>query len=215
MSHITNDHVEWAVVGRLRRMLDEPPHKTFNVTQSHALFAAILCWVMQRVRASPGPNPTGADLAAAKLFERLKRDLITKAPWNILAASSDQIVRLGEHSVHVPRAPDFDSHTVDRLLVNLRNAVAHGDARNVHPFNLTVGNKRLLAGFTFHCAETDKRDRKKIIWRGQLTLLEADLRRVGSHLAKLYCDTLRHSAPHRRHSQFGADAARGVREAAA
>jgi hypothetical protein len=50
MAEITKVHVEWAVVGRLRLLLEETPHKKFNVTQSYALFTSILCWVLQHIR---------------------------------------------------------------------------------------------------------------------------------------------------------------------
>jgi hypothetical protein len=39
MGGIAGEHVEWAVVNRLKAMLDAPPQTEFNVTQSFALFA--------------------------------------------------------------------------------------------------------------------------------------------------------------------------------
>jgi hypothetical protein len=46
-------------------------------------------------------------------------------------------------------------------------------------------------------------------------LLEDDMRRIGGHLAKIYCDALRHSEAHRGDSHFGTEAASSVRETAA
>jgi hypothetical protein len=75
------------------------------------------------------------------------------------------------------------SHTVDRFLINLRDATAHGDARIVSPFNVLVERQHLLAGFSFECSE--KRDGRKT-WEGKITLLETDMRRIGIQLAKAY-----------------------------
>jgi hypothetical protein len=49
MTGVADEHVEWAVVNRLKAMLDAPPPTKFNVTQSFALFSAILLWTKQRV----------------------------------------------------------------------------------------------------------------------------------------------------------------------
>jgi hypothetical protein len=211
MTEITNDHVEWAVVGRLRLMLMEPPHKTFNVTHTYALFAAILCWVMQRIRNAQNKN----DQFAADILKKLFNQRIAEKPWSIQGLG--RVAYLGLHSVHVPAPVNFDEHTVGRLLINLRDATAHGDARNVEPFHVEKRNsgERLLAGFTFHCSEKDRKNRRRIAWQGQITLLEDDLRRIGCHLAKTYCDAMRHSEAHRRDGYFGKDAANSVREIAA
>jgi hypothetical protein len=48
MGGIADEHVEWAVVNRLKAMLDAPPKTNFNVTQSFALFSATLLWTKQR-----------------------------------------------------------------------------------------------------------------------------------------------------------------------
>lgn len=63
-----------------------------------------------------------------------------------------------------------------------------------------------LVGFTFCCSEKDKNNRGKIVWRGKITLLEDDMRRIGRHLAELYWDALSNEA--HRH-------ARSIREVAA
>jgi hypothetical protein len=116
--------------------------------------------------------------------------------------------------VFVPAPLNFSSHIVTRFLTNLRNATAHGDARNIEPFHVEKPNRteQFLAGFTFHCLEKDRGG--EIIWQGQITLLEDDMRRIGCHLAKTYCDAMRHSEAHRHDGRFGSDAA-SIREAAA
>jgi len=99
----------------------------------------------------------------------------------------------------------------ERFLINLRDAAAHGDARNVKPFHVGKPNKieQLLAGFTFHCQEKEK---GKIVWWGEITLLEDDMRRIGRHLAMTFCDALRREVDR---SDFVEEAVTCVREAAA
>jgi hypothetical protein len=48
MGGIADEQVEWTVVNRLKAMLDAPPKTKFNVTQSFALFSAILLWTKNR-----------------------------------------------------------------------------------------------------------------------------------------------------------------------
>lgn len=50
-----DEHVEWAIVNRFKAMLDAPPKTKFNVTQSFALFSAILLWTKQRARVAATP----------------------------------------------------------------------------------------------------------------------------------------------------------------
>ena len=71
MTQITQDHAEWAVVGRLRLMLEEPPHQTFNVTQTYALFTSIV-WVMQRIRIKSHQIVSNDDKIAHNLFKKLE-----------------------------------------------------------------------------------------------------------------------------------------------
>lgn len=211
MTQITDDHVEWALVGRLRLMLEEPPHENFNVTQTYALFTAILCWVMQRIRIRPHEIKSRDDRIAYDIFKKMGGVPVVTDPWRVHVAPTARIEPVGATSVAVPAPQGFETHTAERLLINLRDATAHGDARNVSPFNVTVGAEHLLAGLTFDCSELKKR---KTVWSGTITLLEADMRRIGIQLAKLYCDAIRRSEPHRRDGHFGRDAA-SIKEVAA
>lgn len=211
MTQITDDHVEWAVVGRLRLMLEEPPHENFKVTQTYALFTAILCWVMQRIRIKSHEIVSKDDKIAHNLFKKLEGASINAEPWRIHIAPTERIERVGATGVPVPAPRGVEAHTAERFLINLRDATAHGDARNVEPFN--AGG--FLAGFTFSCAEFEGRGKsRKKVWDGKITLLETDMRRVGIQLAKLYCDAIRRSEPHRHDGHFGSDAA-SIKEVAA
>jgi hypothetical protein len=207
MTHITVNHVEWAVVGRLRLMLEEPSREKFNVTQTYALFTTILCWVVQHIRIPTHEIKSPGDRIAHKLLEIFSDGAIADGPWRINVTPTARIERVGLHSIPVPAPRNFETHTVRRFLINLRDATLHGDARKVSPFNV----ERLLAGFTFACEEVSDRRRT---WEGEITLLEQDMRRIGIQLAKTYCDALRRTEPHRGDNHFGSDAA-SIRETAA
>jgi hypothetical protein len=207
VTQITDDHVEWAVVGRLRRLLEEPPHQEFNVTQAYALFTTILCWVMQHVRIPEKATTSDNDLSARDLFRTLSGMTIADDPWRVYIKPAERIELVGSRRITIPGPSNFEHHTAGRFLINLRDATAHGDARNVKPFNFPIRSEQLLVGFRFTCAEyRDPKDRKRITWQGTITLLESDMRRIGGALAKYYCDAIRRHEPHHRDSQFGRDA---------
>ena len=63
MGAIAKEHAEWAVVDRLRQML-EAPQGEYLSTQSFALFSSIVCWVMQHTRIKEGQIANEADKAA-------------------------------------------------------------------------------------------------------------------------------------------------------
>jgi hypothetical protein len=196
---ITNDHVEWAVVDRMRIMLEQPPHPTFNVTNTYALFATVLCWVMQRIRSRD--NNSRDDQTAREVFEKLSNAEVKDDPWRIHVTPIRHRVLIGSASVWVPAPSNFEEHKVADFLINLRDATAHGDARKVSPFNVPVSREHLLVGFNFAC---EKFKERKSIWKGTITLLEDDMRRIGIQLARIYCDALRE--PHRGDCNFADDA---------
>jgi hypothetical protein len=151
------------------------------------------------------------DRIAHKLFETLSKAAIKEDPWQVHVTPTERIEAIGSHRVVVPAPTNFETYSIGRFLINLRDATAHGDTRNASPFHITTGSERLLAGFRFACSEV--RDRRRI-WEGKIILLESDMRRIGIQLAKRYCDALRRREPHRRDRHFGGDAAT-IREAAA
>ncbi len=89
MGGIVDQHVEWAVVNRLKAMLDAPPKTRFNVTQSFALFSAILLWTKQRawVGGELRDRPewfNQADHAAQDARETFRAASIFDVPWSLL-----------------------------------------------------------------------------------------------------------------------------------
>ena len=71
MTQITKRHAEWAVVDRLRSMLNGPAHAEYNVTQAYGLCVAILAWVMQRVRTREDHANSLEDQAAISVKAKL------------------------------------------------------------------------------------------------------------------------------------------------
>lgn len=179
MGAITPEQTEWAVVDRLRRMLASP-QGDFTTTQSFALFSSIVCWVIQHIRVHPSDYRTETDRAAAELCAQLDDEPASSEPWCVLSGA---VGRIEKDGVRIPAPTGFESHSAARLLKNLRDAMAHSDARTVQPFN----EGQLLIGFTFHCSE--KRDRQ-VVWQGSIVLLEADMRRIGCAIAARYCDAI-------------------------
>jgi hypothetical protein len=183
MALITEDHAEWAVVDRMRQMMEEPKGD-YLATQTYAMFTAILCWVMQHLRIPVGQQANAKDHAAANLLKELEAAKASDAPWSIPVAPKERTERVGTAQVHISAPSGFADHSVKRFLINLRNAMAHGDARNVKPFN----SGPYLVGFTFNCEEADRRGR--ITWNGEITLLRSDMRRIGELLATRYRDAI-------------------------
>ena len=88
MGGILDAHVEWAIVNRLRAMLDDPPETKFNVTQSFALFTSGLMWAKNRAWvAGHRRDRTHFDNDADKLAHdarlELGNQLICGDPWRL------------------------------------------------------------------------------------------------------------------------------------
>ncbi|ARS26094.1 hypothetical protein [Sphingomonas sp. KC8] len=178
MGLITADHAEWAVVDRMRQMI-EVPQGDYLATQTYALFTSVLCWVLQHLRIPEPQRLTAKDKAAHELLTQLQGCDARHAPWSVPTAPVERIERTGSSSIRVPATHGFEGQTIEQVLINLRNAVAHGDARNVKPFN----SGPTLVGFTFDCSD-------RMGWIGQMTLLRSDMRRVGTELATRYRDAI-------------------------
>lgn len=174
MTEITKAHAEWAVVDRLRAMLNETPHAEYNVTQSYGLCVAILAWVMQRVRTPESQSNSPEDRAAISVKSALDGQSVEALPWGL---------KTGAPEGQVPVSGDFRGFTAFNFLKWLRDASCHGDARQVLPVN-SGGS---LRGFEFRA--TAKNDQER-----SLILTERDLRRIGMGLATMYCQALQSAA---------------------
>lgn len=180
MGQIPQDHAEWAVVDRLRQMLVKP-EGPYLASQSYALFSTILCWVTQHMRVHQNYQFTPGDRAASALHAALRTEAVTDDPWCIW---TEPAARIGAGGVQVPRPEGFEHHDAARFLINLRDAMAHGDARNVKPHN----HGEVLVGFSFECSEIRNR---QVAWQGRIVLLRSDMQRIGGALAARYCDAIK------------------------
>lgn len=206
---IREEHVEFAIVQRFREMLQEQ-HPRYEVSSAYALFTAILCWCTQRLRTDPKKENSPEARAAARVWADFAREPIALAPWGI--AIADAVVSSSENlSGRSFASSDFHRHTADRLIKNLRDAVAHGDARKVEPYHTGSRTKphRTLVGFRFKCEERDRQG--NVTWTGEIVFLAVDLVRIAEEVARRFCTAMEEVS---QYSYLREDAQAGVKEAA-
>jgi hypothetical protein len=196
MGGIADQHVEWAVLNRLKAMLDTPPKTKFNVTQSFALFSAILLWTKQRawVGGELHDRPgwfSEADHAARDAREALRTTNIFDAPWS-LSKTRPRLGRIDERDDAFGLADervnsDFENMTAEHFIKWLRDALAHGDGRTIRPIHKPSrrGNKTFLAGFEIVFAAARRSERNLT-----LSLYHSDMTRIGVILADAFCKAL-------------------------
>jgi hypothetical protein len=175
-------------------MLDNPPKTKFNVTQTFALFTAILLWTKNRIYVG-GDRPEyglfkDADHAARDVKNALAIQDIFDAPWFLSKAPPRLAAERGKGGFSVADATintDFVGVTAQEFVEWLRNAIAHGDGRAIRPIHKLsrTGNKALLAGFEI--AFPVKRGSRRIL---KLSLYHDDMTRIGSILADTFCRAL-------------------------
>lgn len=123
---IQESEIEWAVIERLRDILEASAGKEFEVTEAFAAFSSIICWITQRIR----PKGTSlADNAARRFYNTMDKRSFRDAPG----------------------APKYGADiTVAIAMIELRDALAHADAQNVRPLNSRErGSPPRLIGFEF------------------------------------------------------------------
>jgi hypothetical protein len=214
MGGIADEHVEWAIVNRLKAMLDAPPKTKFNVTQSFALFSAVLLWTKQRawVGGDAMDRPAWfneADHAARDAREALRLASIFDPPWSLSKARP----RFGPTREREPFDlagerinSDFEDLNAEQFIKWLRDALAHGDGRTIRPIHKPsrTGTKTYLAGFEV-VFPAHKGSKQHLT----LSLYHADLVRIGSILADAFCTALSGNL------YFEQDAATRIEEVAA
>jgi hypothetical protein len=195
MGCIADVHVEWAVVNRLRAMLGTPPKTKFNLTQSFALFSAVLLWAKQRawVGGDAMDRPVWfneADHAARDAREAMRLASIFDPPWSLskvrprfIPARERDPFELAEERIN----SDFEGMTAEQFIKWLRDALAHGDGRTIRPIHKSsrMSNKTYLTGFeiVFPARKGLKQDLT-------LSLYHVDMDRIGSILADAFCKAL-------------------------
>jgi hypothetical protein len=195
MVEISDDHVEWAVVNRMKNILEAPSVTKFEVTQSFAVFTTILMWAKNRIWVDG--NKTGkvvslapSDIASRETRNQLRGERICGPFWHLSRVSPELISVNAKYTARKEQSEinsDFDSMTAEDFFKWLRDAIAHGDGRNIRPIHRrsVKGGKTLLAGFTIVCAKARASGEQLT-----LTLYHADMKRLGARLADLFCGSL-------------------------
>jgi hypothetical protein len=151
---ISDDQIEFAVVKRLKAMIDQPPHTTYNVTQCFAMFIAVVLWIKNRAwvagnRDNCLPNLSDpADLSAHEVRNEMRGKLITENPWCLaLVTPGITLIDSKDGPANQINA-DFQKMKAEDFFEWLRHALAHGDGRTIRPIRKpTRTGKTLLAGF--------------------------------------------------------------------
>jgi hypothetical protein len=188
VSEIPDDQVEWAVVSRLRAMLEALPKTEYNVTQSFALFSSILLWTKNRAWV-PKIVDDG-DRAAKGVRDILGSGSIFDPPW-LLSQVPPNFVR-PRHEKQVPFMldpinGDFEKMIPEQFIKWLRDALAHGDGRTIKPIHpqSTKGDKTWLVGFEI--VFPVKQGSQQTL---NLSLYHSDMRRIGVAMADIFCRRL-------------------------
>jgi hypothetical protein len=186
MGGIHEEHVEWAVVNRMKRML-ETPRNDFSVTETFALFSGIVMWAKNRAWTHENANGE-SDIAARSVRTKLADALILEQPWG-LSRTIPNWDATATRSLFPPEAVniDFEGMTAERFFKWLRDALAHGDGRTVRPLHRPSHDWKTewLGGFRISFNDT-KGSEKHLL----LTLTKDDMRRLGGTLAAVFCETL-------------------------
>lgn len=112
MGQILEHAAEYETVRRLAEML-ATVREDYKATETYALFATVVCRVMQRSR-TPANQNCPDDVQAREVGAALQRARISEAPWSV-------------QGLQEMTAFDF--------FIGVRNAVAHGDGRKIRPLN--------------------------------------------------------------------------------
>lgn len=192
MTAILAEHVEWATVDRMRRMLARP-RPGFEVTGTLTLFSGILCWTMQRIRTDAEETDDIARRMQAlslSLKRQPLRAFLRTEPRAVTTtggggAGSRTEVALNSLAEFVDYGKPL---TAFRALRALCNAVGHGDARRVIPLN----RDGLLIGYRFACNEGYRDDDGRWVerWSGSLCLDAAGMASIAGELADQFCAAL-------------------------
>lgn len=142
---ILEEHVEWAVMDRLRGLLERTRElgTEHTVTLSLSLVLSIVAWGRQRIGANP-----------IEWGESLRKGLltpVTRFPWLIPAECLDGDVEAYPNGKRQKgRLVPLRDASAWEFLIFLRNSVAHGDHRNIRPMSEALGQydpRHRLSGF--------------------------------------------------------------------
>ena len=169
MAEITHEVAEYATVERLALMLRDvnEPYKT---TETYALFTAILCWVLQRMRT---PQNEGS------LHARLARQVAGILDERRILGSPPRITSMDVRANGEVEEGPLGFATAKDVLIAFRDAVAHGDARGVKPVN----ENGYLTGHEFRLRCADETHHVRLSRR--------EMAALGCDIADAFCDQMR------------------------
>ena len=180
MTKISERHIEWATVARMRDMLPSV-RRDFEVTQTYTLFTGILCWTMQRIRWKQDTTEIAQHMSSLRL--RLEEiafsEFVPRLRPRPAPANSTIDIPYNDFSAFDQTGKHGNALSV---LAALRNAVAHGDARRVSPLNR---NDKLI-GYRFDCQSEDQG------WRVPVALDTLGMSTIADELARQFCDAAIH-----------------------
>lgn len=199
MGGIHEEHVEWAVINRLKAMIDLPPPTDFNLTLGFSLFSTVLLWSKNRMWLREEDVQNEADKSALAAREALGETRIGDPPWNLSRTFPDHH---GEGAVN----HDFSDMPAWEFFKWLRDALAHGDGRSIRPIHWQSleSGKMWLGGFRVEFAASKQPDARTL----SVHLFKADLQTLGSQLADLFCQHLSRNGGY----GFSDEATRGLVE---
>ena len=190
MVEIHESDAEWAAIYRMGKML-RTPHESFQTTSTYSNFAAIMCWTVQRIRTRPiypgadfeNRQPPAGDLNF-EIFDSIQIDMNDKdieTFFGQLPVASDDLNRL--------QLEDRVGVRISALsfAIALRNAVAHGDGRNVTPVN----RPGELVGFKFSLRSPSRFPE----WNANTQLNRSAMAQIAGKMADVFCERFRANVP--------------------
>lgn len=169
MGSIEPEIEEWAVVSRLRKLLETSRDNALDVTHPFALFSAVCMWVRWRVGSYESYREWPGGL-------RMLQQPVTETPWNLSkesacgCAGNIKLFAIGAGAqITLPTCNAWE------FVVWIRNAIAHGDHRRIKPLHHIDGT---LVGF-------------RIEYGAKAELSGGFMQHFGMTLADLFCTAYR------------------------
>lgn len=186
MVEIRSEDFEWAAIYRMGKMLQNP-HPDFKTTQTYSNFSAILCWTVQRIRTSPISAGTNLDAQRTRpddpnfpIFDAIQLEMHGKGIEEFFGALPN-----ATGSLNTLHTLDNQGQNITALAfaISLRNAVAHGDGRNVKPVN----RPGQLVGFEF----VMKNPSGFSEWSCETQLNRTALAQIAGKMVEVFCGNFR------------------------
>lgn len=192
MVELRREHYEWAVVNRLKMLLETSSHAPLDVTQTFAFLTSIVLWSKNRAwvagtKNTLPPDASAADRSAHAVRGELSGLKITSEPWSLSRNSPRYSSGRSELPISRPINSDFDKMDAAAFFKWFRDSLAHGDGRTMSPINEWSEHERdkILVGFTISFEET--KGSARIV---TLSLYKGDMIHLGTTLADLFCRAL-------------------------